>query len=58
MVLRKEDIMATVKRMIELKNGKGVVDDIDHFGNRRVRSVGELLENQYRIGLGAYGARN
>jgi len=51
MVLRKEDIMATVKRLIELKNGKGVVDDIDHLGNRRVRSVGELLENQYRIGL-------
>lgn len=51
MVLRKEDIIATVKRMIELKNGKGVVDDIDHLGNRRVRSVGELLENQYRIGL-------
>jgi DNA-directed RNA polymerase subunit beta len=51
LVLRKEDIMATVKRLIDLKNGKGTVDDIDHLGNRRVRSVGELLENQYRIGL-------
>ncbi len=50
-VLRKEDIMATVKHMIDLKNGKGNTDDIDHLGNRRVRSVGELLENQYRIGL-------
>jgi DNA-directed RNA polymerase subunit beta len=37
--------------LIDLKNGRGVVDDIDHLGNRRVRSVGELLENQYRIGL-------
>ncbi len=50
-VLTKEDILATVKRLVDLKNGKGVVDDIDHLGNRRVRSVGELLENQYRIGL-------
>jgi len=51
MVLTKDDILATVKHLIELKNGRGVVDDIDHLGNRRVRSVGELLENQYRIGL-------
>ncbi len=49
--LTKNDIMNTVKTMIDLKNGQGVVDDIDHLGNRRVRSVGELLENQYRIGL-------
>jgi DNA-directed RNA polymerase subunit beta len=50
-VLTKQDILATVKHLINLKNGHGVVDDIDHLGNRRVRSVGELLENQYRIGL-------
>ena len=50
-VLRKEDILEVLKTMIDLKNGKGVVDDIDHLGNRRVRSVGELMENQYRIGL-------
>ena len=50
-VLTKQDILATVKHLVELKNGRGVVDDIDHLGNRRVRSVGELLENQYRIGL-------
>ena len=49
--LTKNDIMNTVKTLIDLKNGHGVVDDIDHLGNRRVRSVGELLENQYRIGL-------
>lgn len=52
-VLRNEDILASVKYLIDLKNGAGdcSVDDIDHLGNRRVRSVGELLENQYRIGL-------
>ncbi|MBC7465685.1 MAG: DNA-directed RNA polymerase subunit beta [Bdellovibrio sp.] len=50
-VLTKKDILSTIKHLIELKNGRGVVDDIDHLGNRRVRSVGELLENQYRIGL-------
>ncbi|MCK6598444.1 MAG: DNA-directed RNA polymerase subunit beta, partial [Bdellovibrionaceae bacterium] len=50
-ILTKDDILNTVKTLIDLKNGKGVVDDIDHLGNRRVRSVGELLENQYRIGL-------
>ena len=50
-VLRKEDILAVVKHLVELRDGKGEVDDIDHLGNRRVRSVGELVENQYRIGL-------
>ena len=50
-VLRKEDILEVVRYLILLRNGQGVVDDIDHLGNRRVRSVGELLENQYRIGL-------
>ena len=50
-VLRKEDILAVLKTLVNLKDGKGVVDDIDHLGNRRVRSVGELMENQYRIGL-------
>lgn len=49
--LRKEDILLTVKKLIELKDTNGPVDDIDHLGNRRVRAVGELLENQYRIGL-------
>lgn len=49
--LTKEDILATVKHLIELKNGRGTIDDIDHLGNRRVRAVGELMENQYRIGL-------
>jgi DNA-directed RNA polymerase subunit beta len=50
-VLTKEDILLTVKHLIEIKNGRGSTDDIDHLGNRRVRAVGELLENQYRIGL-------
>ncbi|MGB3738049.1 MAG: DNA-directed RNA polymerase subunit beta [Pontixanthobacter sp.] len=49
--LRKEDILAVIKEMVDLKDGKGEVDDIDNLGNRRVRSVGELLENQYRVGL-------
>jgi len=49
--LRKEDILETVRYLCNLKDGKGQIDDIDHLGNRRVRSVGELLENQYRIGL-------
>ncbi|MFH1480019.1 MAG: DNA-directed RNA polymerase subunit beta [Pseudomonadota bacterium] len=49
--LRKEDIIATVKELIRLKNSEAAVDDIDNLGNRRVRAVGELLENQYRIGL-------
>jgi DNA-directed RNA polymerase subunit beta len=50
-ILLKEDIIDVVKHLIELKNGRGLVDDIDHLGNRRVRAVGELMENQYRIGL-------
>ncbi|MEQ9643389.1 MAG: DNA-directed RNA polymerase subunit beta [Alphaproteobacteria bacterium] len=50
-VLRAEDILAVVKTLVELKDGRGEIDDIDHLGNRRVRSVGELMENQYRIGL-------
>jgi DNA-directed RNA polymerase subunit beta len=49
--LRKEDILMTAKTLVELRDTQGVVDDIDHLGNRRVRAVGELLENQYRIGL-------
>ena len=49
--LRKEDLLRTVKTLIELKDGRGQIDDIDNLGNRRVRSVGELMENQYRIGL-------
>jgi DNA-directed RNA polymerase subunit beta len=50
-ILRKEDILFTAKALIELRDTQGIVDDIDHLGNRRVRAVGELLENQYRIGL-------
>ncbi|QEX17646.1 DNA-directed RNA polymerase subunit beta [Hypericibacter terrae] len=50
-VLRKDDILQIVRMLVELKDGRGEIDDIDHLGNRRVRSVGELLENQYRIGL-------
>jgi DNA-directed RNA polymerase subunit beta len=50
-ILRKEDILAVVKTLVALREGKGQIDDIDHLGNRRVRSVGELMENQYRIGL-------
>jgi DNA-directed RNA polymerase subunit beta len=50
-ILTKEDILEVVRYLIDLKNGKGNIDDIDHLGNRRVRAVGELLENQYRIGL-------
>ncbi len=50
-VLSKKDILETVRYLIELRNGRGMIDDIDHLGNRRVRAVGELMENQYRIGL-------
>ncbi len=49
--LRREDMIAVVKALVELRDGRGEVDDIDHLGNRRVRSVGELMENQYRVGL-------
>lgn len=49
--LRREDIMRAVRLLVQLKDSEGAVDDIDHLGNRRVRAVGELLENQYRIGL-------
>ncbi len=49
--LRKDDVLRTIKIMCELKDGKGTIDDIDNLGNRRVRSVGELMENQYRVGL-------
>ena len=50
-VLSKEDIIAVMKVLIDIRNGKGYIDDIDHLGNRRVRSVGEMAENQFRIGL-------
>jgi len=49
--LRKDDILRIIKVLVELKDGRGEIDDIDHLGNRRVRSVGELMENQYRVGL-------
>jgi DNA-directed RNA polymerase subunit beta len=50
-VLDKEDIVDVLKTLVAIRNGKGVVDDIDHLGNRRVRSVGEMAENQFRVGL-------
>jgi DNA-directed RNA polymerase subunit beta len=50
-ILRKDDILSVIKTLVDLRDGKGDIDDIDHLGNRRVRSVGELMENQYRIGL-------
>src|SRR5437588_3427512 len=50
-ILRKEDILAVVRALVDLRDGRGEIDDIDHLGNRRVRSVGELMENQYRLGL-------
>jgi DNA-directed RNA polymerase subunit beta len=50
-ILTREDILEVVRYLIDLRNGKGMIDDIDHLGNRRVRAVGELLENQYRVGL-------
>lgn len=49
--LRREDMLAVAKALVDLRDGKGEIDDIDHLGNRRVRSVGELMENQYRLGL-------
>ncbi len=50
-VLRKEDILSVIRTLVDLRDGRGEIDDIDNLGNRRVRSVGELMENQYRIGL-------
>ncbi len=50
-VLRKQDILSILKMLVDLKDGRGEIDDIDNLGNRRVRSVGELMENQYRLGL-------
>ncbi len=49
--LRKQDIVSCIKALVDLRDGRGSIDDIDHLGNRRVRSVGELMENQYRVGL-------
>ncbi len=49
--LTKEDIVAVMQELIDIRNGKGEIDDIDHLGNRRVRSVGEMTENQFRVGL-------
>jgi DNA-directed RNA polymerase beta subunit len=56
--LRKAISSPCIKALVDLKDGKGEVDDIDNLGNRRVRSVGELLENQYRVGLCAWNARS
>jgi len=50
-VIRKDDVLAVLKTLVGLRDGRGEIDDIDNLGNRRVRSVGELLENQYRVGL-------
>ena len=50
-VLSNEDIVDVLKTLVDIRNGKGIVDDIDHLGNRRVRSVGEMAENQFRVGL-------
>ncbi|MDB5494357.1 MAG: rpoB [Phenylobacterium sp.] len=50
-ILRKEDVIAVLSTLLGLRDGRGEIDDIDNLGNRRVRSVGELLENQYRVGL-------
>ena len=50
-ILSNEDIVLVMKKLIEIRNGRGEVDDIDHLGNRRIRSVGEMAENQFRIGL-------
>ncbi len=50
-ILSKNDIIEVMKKLIDIRNGKGEVDDIDHLGNRRIRSVGEMAENQFRVGL-------
>ncbi|MDC1466975.1 DNA-directed RNA polymerase subunit beta, partial [Litorivicinus sp.] len=50
-ILKQDDILAVLKTLIDIRNGEGIVDDIDHLGNRRVRSVGEMAENQFRVGL-------
>ena len=50
-ILSKEDIVDVIKELVNIRNGNGIVDDIDHLGNRRVRSVGEMIENVYRVGL-------
>src|SRR5690606_7354490 len=50
-VRSKQGILAVLKTLVDIRNGKGVVDDIDHLGNRRIRSVGEMAENQFRVGL-------
>ena len=50
-ILTKEDIISVIRTLVDLRDGRGEVDDIDNLGNRRVRSVGELMENQYRLGL-------
>ena len=50
-ILEREDIVDVLNTLIDIRNGRGVVDDIDHLGNRRVRSVGEMAENQFRVGL-------
>jgi DNA-directed RNA polymerase subunit beta len=50
-ILSNQDILDVMRTLIDIRNGKGVIDDIDHLGNRRVRSVGEMIENQFRIGL-------
>ncbi len=50
-ILRRDDVIKTIKALVDLKDGKGEIDDIDNLSNRRIRSVGELLENQYRIGI-------
>jgi DNA-directed RNA polymerase subunit beta len=50
-ILSREDIIAVVETLLDIRNGKGVVDDIDHLGNRRIRSVGEMAENQFRVGI-------
>ena len=50
-ILSNDDIIEVMKKLIDIRNGKGEVDDIDHLGNRRIRSVGEMAENQFRVGL-------